>query len=118
MLGALALALIGIIALSGRTFWPRARYHIDFLRIGGLAQGATVRLSGLAVGKVETIAFAPRGLVRAEIAVDRAFAADLHENSEFFVGMGSTLLSEPSLDIGPPHGEPGRVLYPGEALRG
>jgi phospholipid/cholesterol/gamma-HCH transport system substrate-binding protein len=119
LLAAVAVGVGAIFALSGRSLAAVHEYHVDFTRIGGLKTGAKVLLSGREVGQVKDIRFAQRGLLRVDIWVRRAYRQYVHENSEFYVGMGGSILGEPSLDIGPPRGqEPGRELAAGAVVRG
>jgi len=118
LLTALTLSVAAVVALSGRTFAAVHEYHVFFSRIGDLKTGALVRLSGQEVGQVKAIAFASDGTLRVDLSVRRAFRQYVHENSEFYIASGATLLDEPSLEIGPPRGAPGPPLVPGAAVRG
>ena len=120
LLAAVAVGVGAIFGLSGRSLAAVHEYHVDFSRIGGLKTGAKVLLSGREVGQVKDIRFAQRGLLRVDIWVRGAYRQYVHENSEFYVGMGGSILGEPSLDIGPPRGgvEPGHELADGAIVRG
>ena len=118
LLAAIAVAVGAVFGLSGRSLAAVHEYHVDFSRIAGLKTGAKVLLSGREVGQVKDIRFAQKGLLRVDIWVRRAFRPYIHENSEFYVGMGGSILGEPSLDIGPPHGTPGAELADGAIVRG
>src|SRR5437016_2839582 len=118
LLATLAVAGALLLVLSGRTLAAVHEYHVLFGHIGGLKTGATVRLSGQQVGQVKAITFAPGGALRVEVWVKRRYRPFVHTNCEFYVGTGPTLLGEPSLEIGPPPGEPGPELSPGATVRG
>ena len=120
LLVALCVGVGAVFGLSGRTLAAVHQYHVDFSRIGGLKTGAKVLLSGREVGEVKDIRFAGRGVLRVDIWVRRDYRRYLYENSEFYVGMGGSILGEPSLDIGAPRGgaAPGRELGDGAVVRG
>jgi phospholipid/cholesterol/gamma-HCH transport system substrate-binding protein len=120
LLAAIAAAVGVVFGLSGRSLAAVHEYHVDFTRIGGLKTGAKVLLSGREVGQVKDIRFAQRGFLRVDIWVRRSFRPFIHQNSEFYVGMGGSILGEPSLDIGPPRGgvAPGPELLDGAVVRG
>ena len=118
LLAVIVVAVGAVFGLSGRSLAAVHEYHVDFTRIGGLKTGAKVLLSGREVGQVKDIRFAQKGLLRVDIWVRRAFRPYLHDNSEFYVGMGGSILGEASLDIGPPHGTPGAELADGAVVRG
>jgi len=120
LLLALAVGVGAVFGLSGRSLAEVHEYHVDFGRIGGLKTGAKVLLSGREVGQVKDIRFASKGLLRVDLWIRREFRRYVYENSEFYVGMGGSILGEPSLDIGPPRGgvAPGRELPDGAIVRG
>ncbi len=120
ILGGLFLAALLVVALGGRTLGRTTRFAVEFGRTGELKPGAAVHLYGRGVGRVVAIALAPKGGTRVTIEVDRAAADSVHEGNEFFVGLGSRLLGEPTLDIGPPVANRplGPVLPPGAVVRG
>lgn len=120
LLAAIAVAVGAVFGLSGRSLAAVHEYHVDFSRIGALKTGAKVLLSGREVGQVKDIRFGQKGLLRVDIWVRRAFRRYIHDNSEFYVGMGGSILGEASLDIGPPRGglAPGPELADGAVVRG
>jgi phospholipid/cholesterol/gamma-HCH transport system substrate-binding protein len=120
LLAAIAIAVGAVFGLSGRSLAAVHEYHVDFSRIGGLKTGAKVLLSGREVGQVKDIRFAQKGLLRVDLWIRTAYRRYVHENSEFYVGMGGSILGEPSLDIGPPRGgaAPGAELPDGAIVRG
>jgi phospholipid/cholesterol/gamma-HCH transport system substrate-binding protein len=116
MLGALAVAAVAVLALSGRPLARVHEYHADFARIAGLKAGAKVRLSGRDVGEVRDVRFAARGLLRVDFWVRRAYRRYLHQNSEVYIGLGGAVLGEPTLEIGPPRGAPPGPELPVDAV--
>src|SRR5438132_1668397 len=108
---------MAVIALGGRTFAPMHQYRVNLARVGSLKEGAIVHLGGRDVGFVNAIAFGT-GVLQVDIAVRQPYRRYIRRNSEFYVGMGGRIMGEPSLEIGPPRGEPGPELQPGEVVRG
>ncbi len=77
VVGALVLGAIGIVLLgkSRHVFEPRALLHATFYDVGGLVQGAAVRVSGVNVGTVTQIMFVraePRPQIRVDMQVTRS----------------------------------------------
>jgi len=58
---ALATFLAGVYALGARARLFEARYtiHADFTEVGGLVEGATVRLAGVQIGRVTAVNLPP-----------------------------------------------------------
>jgi phospholipid/cholesterol/gamma-HCH transport system substrate-binding protein len=78
---------VGIIYLLG----ARARYferkfdvYADFTEVGGLIEGATVRLAGVQIGRVTRVVLAPEvgGKVRVTLTVSRHFTERIRGDSE------------------------------------
>ena len=72
-----ALVLLGVALflfftswLSGRSLAPGQRTQIEFGNAAGLKRGSPVRISGMSVGKVETIRLVEYGRVRLTVALD------------------------------------------------
>jgi phospholipid/cholesterol/gamma-HCH transport system substrate-binding protein len=81
VVGALALAIVGVLLLgrSKQVFAPRAKLRATFSDVGGLVQGAPVRIAGVNVGTVSQITFVrvrPRPLIRVDLDVSQS-AIDL-----------------------------------------
>jgi phospholipid/cholesterol/gamma-HCH transport system substrate-binding protein len=80
------LAFLGTIYALGaraRLFETRYTIHADFVQVGGLAEGATVRLAGVQIGRVKDIALPsdPGGKVRVSMSVARQYANRIRKNS-------------------------------------
>jgi len=77
---------IGMVyALGARARLFEARYtvHADFTEVGGLNQGATVRLAGVQIGRVKDVNLPaePGGKVRVDLSIARQFANRVRKNS-------------------------------------
>jgi phospholipid/cholesterol/gamma-HCH transport system substrate-binding protein len=85
VLVALAAFLGMIYALGARARLFEARYtiHADFTEVGGLSEGATVRLAGVQIGRVKAVHLPaqPGGKVRVDLAIARRFANRVRKNS-------------------------------------
>jgi phospholipid/cholesterol/gamma-HCH transport system substrate-binding protein len=80
------LAFLGTIYALGaraRLFESRYTIHADFIQVGGLAEGATVRLAGVQIGRVKDIQLAaePGGKVRVAMSVAKQYANRIRKNS-------------------------------------
>ena len=82
---ALATFLAGVYALGARARLFEARYtiHADFTEVGGLVEGATVRLAGVQIGRVTAVNLPPHpgGKVRVDLTIGRRFADRIRKNS-------------------------------------
>ncbi len=79
-------AFFGMIyALGARARLFEARYtiHADFTEVGGLAEGATVRLAGVQIGRVAGVHLPaqPGGKVRVDLKITRQYADRIRANS-------------------------------------
>ncbi len=79
-------AFLGMIyALGARARLFEARYtiHADFTEVGGLVEGATVRLAGVQVGRVSGVHLPaqPGGKVRVDLTIARQFADRVRKDS-------------------------------------
>jgi phospholipid/cholesterol/gamma-HCH transport system substrate-binding protein len=85
VLAALAAFVGTIYALGARARLFEARYtiHAEFTEVGGLKEGATVRLAGVQIGRVTGIYLPgqPGGRVRVDMTVGRQFADRVRKNS-------------------------------------
>ncbi|MDH5674569.1 MAG: outer membrane lipid asymmetry maintenance protein MlaD [Myxococcales bacterium] len=72
MLGVLALGYLSV-SIGGATLWPTNRYRISarFASVGDLSAGAVVKLAGVAVGDVESIAI-DRYAAKVSMRIDRS----------------------------------------------
>jgi phospholipid/cholesterol/gamma-HCH transport system substrate-binding protein len=84
--------LIGLIAFLGmvyalgaraRLFEPRFTISAEFTEVGGLVQGATVRLAGVQIGRVSAVQLPsqPGGKVRVDLTIARQFGDRVRKNS-------------------------------------
>src|SRR5262249_54673726 len=57
--------------------------HADFTEVGGLNEGATVRLAGVQIGRVKRVNLPaePGGKVRVDLSIARRFANRVRQNS-------------------------------------
>jgi phospholipid/cholesterol/gamma-HCH transport system substrate-binding protein len=72
-------ALIGMVYVLGaraRLFEARHTIHAEFTEVGGLAEGATVRLAGVQIGRVTGVHLPgqPGGKVRIDMSIAKKFA--------------------------------------------
>jgi len=79
-------AFLGMIyALGARARLFEARYtiHADFTEVGGLAEGATVRLAGVQIGRVSAVQLPsqPGGKVRVDLNISRQYSDRIRKNS-------------------------------------
>ncbi|HEY7363589.1 MAG TPA: MlaD family protein [Methylomirabilota bacterium] len=79
-------AFLGMIyALGARTrlFEPRYSIHAEFTEVAGLAEGATVRLAGVQIGRVADVHLPsqPGGKVRVELNIARRYADRIRRDS-------------------------------------
>jgi len=82
---ALLTFLGAVYALGARARLFEARYtiHADFTEVGGLVEGATVRLAGVQIGRVTavTLPSQPGGKVRVDLTIGRRFSDRIRRNS-------------------------------------
>jgi phospholipid/cholesterol/gamma-HCH transport system substrate-binding protein len=142
--------LIGLVAFLGmiyalgaraRLFEPRYTIHAEFNEVGGLVEGATVRLAGVQIGRVTGVRLPadPGGKVRVDLTIGRQFANRVRKDSvarietqgllgdkiiELSVGTvaaaavkaGDTIDSQESQDIGRVMAQSGQVIKSVSAL--
>lgn len=77
------LATIYALGARARLFESRYTIYADFTQVAGLADGATVRLAGIQIGRVSAITLAsePGGKVRVTMSVARQYANRIRKNS-------------------------------------
>lgn len=77
------LGMIYALGARARLFEPRYTVHADFTEVGGLAEGATVRLAGVQIGRVTGVHLPqqPGGKVRADLTIARQYADRIRKNS-------------------------------------
>ena len=85
VLVALAVFLGLVYALGARARLFEARYtiHADFTEVGGLIEGATVRLAGVQIGRVTGVHLPgePGGKVRVDLTIARRYSDRIRKNS-------------------------------------
>jgi len=125
--GLLALAALALMIVFGwlmgawRPFSSEVRYQILYGFAGGVEVGSPVRVSGVKVGRVESIQFLPPGevegvsLVLTVTASTRA-APTIREDSRFFINMAG-IIGERYVEISPGSGK-APALKPGARIRG
>jgi phospholipid/cholesterol/gamma-HCH transport system substrate-binding protein len=79
-------AFLGMIYALGRArrlFEPRYTIHAEFGEVGGLVEGATVRLAGVQIGRVTGVRLPPEpgGKVRVDLTIGRQFANRVRKDS-------------------------------------
>jgi phospholipid/cholesterol/gamma-HCH transport system substrate-binding protein len=79
-------AFLGMIYLLGaraRLFESRYTIHADFTEVGGLIEGATVRLAGVQIGRVTGVNLPgqPGGKVRIDMSITKKYADRIRQNS-------------------------------------
>jgi phospholipid/cholesterol/gamma-HCH transport system substrate-binding protein len=80
------LAFLGMIYMLGaraRLFEARYTLHADFTEVGGLAEGATVRLAGVQIGRVTQVNLPgePGGKVRVDMSIAKQYATRIRKDS-------------------------------------
>lgn len=77
------LGLIYLLGARARLFEARYTVHADFMEIGGLIEGATVRLAGVQIGRVTGVELPakPGGKVRVDMSITRQYADLIRRNS-------------------------------------
>lgn len=77
------LALIYALGARARLFEPRFTVHAEFTEVGGLVEGATVRLAGVQIGRVSAVHLPPQpgGKVRVDMSIARRFGDRIRKDS-------------------------------------
>ncbi|MBI2218011.1 MAG: MCE family protein [Candidatus Rokubacteria bacterium] len=77
------LGLIYMLGARARLFEARYTIHADFTEVGGLAEGATVRLAGVQIGRVTGVHLPaePGGKVRIDMSIAKQFSDRIRKNS-------------------------------------
>jgi phospholipid/cholesterol/gamma-HCH transport system substrate-binding protein len=78
------LAIIYLLGAQARYFERKYELVAEFTEVGGLIEGATVRLAGVQVGRVTAVDLPPEpgGKVRVTLTIARRFANRIRRNSE------------------------------------
>jgi phospholipid/cholesterol/gamma-HCH transport system substrate-binding protein len=77
------IGLVYALGARARLFEPRYTVHADFTEVGGLNEGATVRLAGVQIGRVGRVNLPaePGGKVRVDLSIAKRFANRVRKNS-------------------------------------
>ena len=77
------LGLIYALGARARLFEPRFTVHADFTEVGGLVEGATVRLAGVQIGRVSGVNLPPEpgGKVRVDMTIARRYGNRVRKDS-------------------------------------
>jgi len=76
-------AVIYVLGARARLFEARFTIHADFTEVGGLREGATVRLAGVQIGRVTDVHLPPEpgGKVRVDLTIGKQFADRIRGDS-------------------------------------
>lgn len=122
-----AFAMLGVfvVVMGGVSFEPTYTVYVSFQNPGGLVEGAPVRISGVRVGRVDSLEFRgglERGpdehdaIIRAVAKIERRYQSSIRDNSRWFV-TAQGVLGEMFLAVDP--GSADRpVLGDGAVVRG
>jgi phospholipid/cholesterol/gamma-HCH transport system substrate-binding protein len=112
-------AFVGMIyALGARARLFEARYtiHADFAEVGGLTEGATIRLAGVQIGRVTGVHLpaAPGGKVRIDLTIAHRYADRIRRDSAARIEtqglLGDKLVEITVGTAGAPPVEPGEAI--------
>ncbi|PYN40977.1 MAG: hypothetical protein DMD95_20425, partial [Candidatus Rokuibacteriota bacterium] len=80
---AVFLGLVYALGARARLFEARHTIHADFTEVGGLVEGATVRLAGVQIGRVTGVHLPgePGGKVRVDLTIARRYSDRIRKNS-------------------------------------
>ena len=81
---AVFLGIIYMLGARARLFEARYTLAAEFTEVGGLQEGATVRLAGVQIGRVSAVQLPPQpgGKVRVEMKIAKQFADRIRKDSE------------------------------------
>ena len=77
------LGMVYALGARARIFEPRFTLYAEFTEVGGLVEGATVRLAGVQIGRVSGVHLPPQpgGKVRVEMSIARRFGDRIRKDS-------------------------------------
>ncbi|HEU4368673.1 MAG TPA: MlaD family protein [Methylomirabilota bacterium] len=77
------LGMVYALGARARLFEPRFTLSAEFTEVGGLVEGATVRLAGVQIGRVSGVHLPPQpgGKVRVEMSIARRFGDRIRKDS-------------------------------------
>jgi phospholipid/cholesterol/gamma-HCH transport system substrate-binding protein len=110
------LGLVYALGARARLFEARYTIHADFTEVGGLLEGATVRLAGVQIGRVTAVNLPgqPGGKVRVDLTIARRFADRIRKNSVARIEtqglLGDKIIEITVGDAAAPSLAPGEVL--------
>ncbi|OGK90703.1 MAG: hypothetical protein A2X51_10335 [Candidatus Rokubacteria bacterium GWC2_70_24] len=111
------LGIIYLLGAQARYFERKYDLVAEFTEVGGLIEGATVRLAGVQIGRVTNVALAPQagGKVRVTLTIARRFSDRIRQSSEARI-VTQGLLGDKLVEItmGMPDSRP---LEPGSTLQ-
>lgn len=130
LVGSLLLFALGLMIVFGwlmgvvGPFQREAHFTLLYAFAGGVEVGSPVRVSGIKVGKVDSIDFLPqsqlgsesRATVKVLISVAAKAAPAVREDSRFFINMAG-IIGERYIEISP-GSESSAALAPGSVVRG
>src|SRR5437867_6016398 len=75
--------MVYALGARARLFESGYTVHADFTEVGGLVEGATVRLAGVQIGRVTAVTLPgqPGGKVRVDLTIARRFSDRIRKNS-------------------------------------
>jgi len=116
--------VLAIVALGNRTWSRGFVIYVDFDRLDNLKEGAEVRISGQAVGRVLAIGSGAvagepprRAALRTRLWIERDLASLVRRSSVFYLS-AKGVIGERYLEVGPSAGEPLAPVEGGEVYRG
>jgi phospholipid/cholesterol/gamma-HCH transport system substrate-binding protein len=114
---AVFLGIIYMLGARARLFEARYTLAAEFTEVGGLQEGATVRLAGVQIGRVSAVALPPQpgGKVRVEMKIAKQFADRIRQDSEARI-QTQGLLGDRIVEITVGSAQTAAV-QPGETLR-
>jgi phospholipid/cholesterol/gamma-HCH transport system substrate-binding protein len=77
------LVMVYLLGARARLFEARYTIHAEFVEVGGLAEGATVRLAGVQIGRVTDVNLPskPGGKVRVDMSIARQYSDRIRRDS-------------------------------------
>src|SRR5512145_2315625 len=75
--------MVYLLGARARLFEPRYTIHAEFTEVGGLTDGATVRLAGVQIGRVTGVRLPaePGGRVRVDLTIAKQFSDRVRKDS-------------------------------------
>jgi len=116
------LAIIYLLGAQARYFERKYELIAEFIEVGGLIEGATVRLAGVQIGRVTGVSLPPQpgGKVRVTLTIAQRFADRIRRDSEARIVtqglLGDKLVELTIGSVGSPPLRPGEHLTAHEPL--